>query len=404
MQTEFIDKFIINFNDGIRTIYKVNFKNNKFEDILPDLKFSLEQEYLNLKEKGLSFDDINSQLFYYVNFHIKNLSKPLESKTISYICPCCLFFNKQTILIEKNNLLNCNECFSKLKTESVINNKLLYSAYYKHNKSGFKCKDCERFIPKSISNKTEIICPFPDCCFVGDASSLKKMKHPVAELECFEESNDNKIVVNSSSNLYKKIIEEQSNQLAYSSNNFNLKHKLFVYQAFNNLLDRFPSEMTDYLNGSRTGGFQHKVFQEYISILENSLPIIISKNKKNITIDNLLDPNLCLFDGISTFEGVVDSNLVIKNGTKEYYIGGRKASYTKPYYIGKILSILDKKDKQPITHLVKEYSFLKIKMNNIKPNTEVIVTHLRVPPHYQMGGMVHVNRIRKNIVDHLKKL
>ena len=50
-------------------------------------------------------------------------------------------------------------------------------------------------------------------------------------------------------------------------------------------------------------------------------------------------------------------------------------------------------------HHVKDYSFSKIRMQDISPGMEVIVTHLRVPPHYQMGGMVYINRIRKKIVD-----
>jgi hypothetical protein len=53
---------------------------------------------------------------------------------------------------------------------------------------------------------------------------------------------------------------------------------------------------------------------------------------------------------------------------------------------------------------VTEYTFSKIKVQDIVPGTEVIVTHLRVPPHYQMGGMVYVNRVRKKIIDRAKLL
>jgi len=67
--------------------------------------------------------------------------------------------------------------------------------------------------------------------------------------------------------------------------------------------------------------------------------------------------------------------------------------------MGKLLSVVDKKTKVSLMNRVEEYSFSKIKMKNVKIGTQVVVSHLRIPPHYQMGGMVYVNRIRKKIVD-----
>ena len=175
---------------------------------------------------------------------------------------------------------------------------------------------------------------------------------------------------------------------------------MLAYQAFANLLKKYPEQMVDYLlHESRSGGFQHKVFQEYIKLLEEALPFSFKKNKRLHKVESLLDDNLNLFDGISVFEGIVSEKLVIKNGTREFYIGGRESKVSKPYYIGKLLSIIDKKDSSVLMDHVKEYSFSLIKMKDIEPGTEVIVTHLRVPPHYQMKGMVYVNRIRKKIVE-----
>jgi hypothetical protein len=175
---------------------------------------------------------------------------------------------------------------------------------------------------------------------------------------------------------------------------------MLTYQAFANLLKKYPEQMVDYLlNESRSGGFQHKVFQEYIRLLEEALPFSFKKNKKLHKVETLLDDNLNLFDGISVFEGIVSEKLVIKNETREFYIGGRESKVSKPYYIGKLLGVIDKKDSSVLMDHVKEYSFSLIKMKDIEPGTEVIVTHLRVPPHYQMKGMVYVNRIRKKIVD-----
>lgn len=53
---------------------------------------------------------------------------------------------------------------------------------------------------------------------------------------------------------------------------------------------------------------------------------------------------------------------------------------------------------------VVDYSFSKIKVRDIDPGTEVIVTHLRIPPHYQMGGMVYINRIKDKIVERAKNV
>lgn len=205
--------------------------------------------------------------------------------------------------------------------------------------------------------------------------------------------------------LLHNIIDAQHNSVPYNSTQFTAKHKMFCYQAFDNMLKKFPEEMVDYLlNSSRSGGFQHKVFQEYIRLLEESLPIIFKKHKKLCQITSLLDDNLSLFDGISTFEGIINDKGVIKNGTTEFYIGGRKSQLTKPFYIGKLLNILDSKSKKSLMDNVVDYTFSLIKMRDMVPGTDVIVSHLRVPPHYQMGGMVYVNRVRKKIVERALQL
>jgi hypothetical protein len=131
---------------------------------------------------------------------------------------------------------------------------------------------------------------------------------------------------------------------------------------------------------------------------------VIFKNRKPVKIDTLMDVNLGIFDEISIFEGFVNEKLVIKNGTKDFYIGGRKGTYAKPYYIGKLLNVIEQETKTPLLSNVREYTFSKIYMQDVKPGTLVTVTHLRVPPHYQMGGMAYVNRVRKKIVERARLL
>ena len=127
--------------------------------------------------------------------------------------------------------------------------------------------------------------------------------------------------------------------------------------------------------------------------MEKSLPICYRKSKEIITINSLLDLNI--FSGISNFDAIVSEKLEIENNTKEFYIGGRKAVYAQPFYIGKLLNITF--NDNSLLDNVKEYSFSKIYMKDIEPGIKVNVSHLRIPPHYQMGGMVYINRVRQYI-------
>ena len=300
-----------------------------------------------------------------------------------------------------------------------------FRTFFRHNKNGYHCMDCDRFIPHPLDESPTVSCPYFDCYFVGPWSSLRRMHHPNiqsnAEMLTLDANQDGTstlkdIIISDEINalsqveieeefelkikLLSDVIDYQSNNVPYSSSDFTTKHKYLVYQSFSNLLKTDPAQMISYLlHNSRSGGFQHRVFQEYVKLLEQSLPFTFKKGNKFYKVESLLDDNIKIFDGISIFTGLVTDKSEVKNGTTEYYIGGRKASYTKPFYIGKLLSIVDSQSSQSLMDNVVEYSFSKIKLQNIRPGVEVIVTHLRIPPHYQMGGMVYVNRIRKKIVD-----
>jgi hypothetical protein len=174
-----------------------------------------------------------------------------------------------------------------------------------------------------------------------------------------------------------------------------------MYQAFKNTIEKYPDEMISYLVLlNRNVRMQHKIFQEFVRLLEEKIPFSFKKNGKHYEVSSLLDENLCIFDGISEFKATVDEKFEIPNLTEELYVGSRKGSYCRSYYIGKVMEIIDIDSGIDITGSIKEYSFFKISMqDNIKPGTNVRVKHLRIPPHYQMGGMVYLNRIRRAIVD-----
>lgn len=308
---------------------------------------------------------------------------------MNYSCPGCKYLNKNTFLKE-DAFLKCKVCLNDSEIVSDPKIKYLLDTFKYHTRLGFTCNLCARFIPFS---KNEVKCPYPDCHFIGNPDSLKRTNHPLSNTE------DN---FNSKINPLLKTIDELISVIPYTSHDFTAHSKIIAYKAIKNLLIK-DSGMFDYLiNSSRKGGFQNKIFQEYIRLIENSFPFQIKKKNKSIVIDSLLDENLCLFDGISKFKAKVLSNLTIKNNTEEFYIGSKSGYYSQPYYIGKLLSILDENNNS-LMNKVKEYSFSKIKLENIEPNINVTVIHLRVPPHYQIGGMSYINRARKDIIENVKK-
>lgn len=428
-----VNEFLKVHKQGIATMHKIFFHTSNqlsLDALIAELTDELRTGCVTFINKNLNtMDDLYPYLFYIANAFCKKRAQPLIKKLTEYLCPGCLFLGNVNI-IECDRILECSECFDKLNSKLDDKHIKLFSTFAKHNKQGYKCSECNRFIPQPFNNISTISCPYFDCFFVGEFSSLKKMHHPTSQ------SNPEKLILDSSfdgksslkdkikssdldviskieikEEIYhqikaiKDIIESQKNNVIYSSSDFTSKHKILCYQAFSVLLEKYPIEMVGYLSkNTRSGGFQNKVFQEYIKLLENSLPFSFKKNNKVMIVDSLLNENLSLFDGISVFEEIVNEKLIVKNSTSEFYIGGRSASYTKPYYIGKLLNIIDKKTRISLIDKVEEYTFSKIKMKNVVPGTNVAVTHLRVPPHYQLGGMVYVNRVRKKIVDRINAI
>jgi hypothetical protein len=429
-----VESFLKEREQGIATLHRIYFKSGNqlsLRALVESLKDELRTGCVTFVNNGYSMEEINDYLFYIVNSYCKKQAAPNLKHKAEYICPGCVFLGKEYSVLNFNKVLYCDECEDELKNNAADPKRaFFFRTFYRHNKNGYRCPDCERFIPHPIDNSSGVSCPYFDCVWSGTIGDLNRMHHPTSQ------SNPEKLILDASHEGFslkdniqsqdvdvhtqlefaedlqnkvkaiKEIIETQSNNAAYSSASATVKHKQCVYQAFSNLLERLPDEMVGYILNS-TGshmGFQHKIFQEYISLLEASLPFVVFKNKQPVKIDNIMDANLGLFDKISIFEGIVNDKMVIKNETKDFYIGGRKGTYAKPYYIGKLLNVIERDTKKPLMSNVEEYTFSKIYMRDTKPGTLVIVTHLRVPPHYQMGGMVYVNRIRKKIVERARSI
>ena len=425
-----VEDFIKDREQGIATLHRIYFKSGN-QLSLRALKEELVEELrtgcVTFLNKNLDMDELNDYLFYIVNAFCKKSAQPIIKRVTEYICPGCVFLGKEYSTIDINKVFKCEECASELKICKDPKSIHFFRTFAQHNKVGYHCPDCKRFIPHPLDNSaTTVSCPYFDCSFVGLIAVLDKMHHPSAK------SNPEKLILDAPAihgvslkdnvlskeadaqtqlevaeelqekfDLLQDIIESQSNNVPYCSSDATIRHKQYVYQAFSSLLKENPAEMAAYLLNTNDNhvGFQHKVFQRYIKLLEASLPFVISKNKKLHKVETLLDDTLCLFDGISVYDSIVTESINIKNETKEFYIGGRKATYAKPYYIGKLLNVVHRDTKASLMSHVKDYSFSRIRLHDIVPGIPVTVTHLRVPPHYQMGGMAYVNRIRKKIVE-----
>ena len=427
-----VETFLKEREISIATLHRVHFKNDNqlsLRALREELKEELRTGCVTFINKDSPMEELNDYLFYIANAYCKKIALPPVKHIIEYICPGCVYLGKDYSVIPFDKMFKCHECKSELKANELDPQKaLFYKTFACHNKSGYRCNGCERFIPQPLDNSSAILCPYFDCFFAGQVTDLHKMHHPTSKtnpekliLDAPQEHGSSlKDKLSSSDdalsqlefsedlqdkvNLLQDIIESQHNSVAYGSSDATVKQKQCVYQAISNLLMKFPIEMSAYLLNDTDNhmGFQHKIFQEFIRLLEGSLPFVITKNKELFKIDHLLSEELSLFDGKSVFDSIVNDKLIIKNETKEFYIGGRKAAYTKPYYIGKLLSVIHRDTKVPLMKNVKDYSFSRIRMQGIKVGTPVTVEHFRVPPHYQMGGMVYVNRIRKKIVERAK--
>jgi hypothetical protein len=418
---ELIDNFIKEHQPGIATVHRLHYHTDNqlsFYSLLVELKEPLRTGCITFINKQYPIQEINSYLFYIVNDYCKKNSVSIVKAKKEYVCPGCLYLGEINLIELKYNSFQCDLCSEKLTTNDP-KKEVFFKTFATHNKNGWKCQDCKKFIPQPFDNSTVISCPYYDCCFVGELASLKKMQHPTSktnpekpilkELVSEEVSVEQKLIIkqtfqNKITRL-KEVIDQQKNNISYISHDYTIPHKLAIYQAFSNLIDEYPEDFTNYLlNNSRSGGFQHKIFQEYIKLLEEKLPFKFRKGKQEYKIETLLDENLSLFEGISIFESVITDKLTIKNETNEFYIGGRKSQIAQPYYIGKLLNIVNGRTKETLIDKVVEYSFSLIKLQDVQPKTPVIITHLRIPPHYQMGGMANINRIRKKIIEKFSKV
>lgn len=368
-----------------------------------------------------------------------------KKKTVP-VCPACRSLGNKEILIKESGLLRCKICskeserlISSLDTPGddigLIQSRIkLHSSFALHSRKGRKCPECTRFIPSSLVKDGLMICPFQDCIFIGDSSRADNMTHPMGvsssymvSLNSVVKSNNNSLNETSIQNLLKadvlrpdsridmrmryeyeyqvlsEVINDQVELINRINSQSTIVQKLLMYEAFKYMIQTYPEEMVSYLvHRKQVSEFplQAKIFQEYVKLMEDYLPFTIEKNGNKIDIVSLTDPNLSLFSGISEFEAIVRDDGSIPNNTKEEYIGGRSFINYGPYFIGKVINIVDVNTGESIRKHIKDYSFQQVNMDStVKPGQHVAVKHFRIPSHYEMHSLVFLQRIRKNVVD-----
>lgn len=367
------------------------------------------------------------------------------------ICPGCKYFGNREYLFLEDKLLKCSICTQEVERLAVefknigvknFKNTILYESRIKihksfclHSMAGYKCPECTRFIPKSLEGKFGISCPYPDCSFSGNITGLERKIHPVGfgrrnDLSMqtpakFESSHNNSkdiqdyfqddktinpdVYIEMRENYENeletltKVLEEQVSQVKRTNASGTLFQKLSMYEAYQNMLKKCPEDMVSYLVHRKQNTeypIQSKIFQEYVKIIEESLPydIEISKTEK-YTVYSLTDPNIQLFLGKSEFDSVIKSDLCIPNETKETYVGTMTFKNYGPCFIGQVIDVVDKSTGLSIKDKIKNYTFVQIIMEDVLPGTEVTVTHFRIHSHYEMGALVYLQRIRRAVVD-----
>lgn len=402
-----------------------------------ELKSALKTFYIR-KQHWKNSRNINS----YLIKTISNLAKKIKiednksNKTNILVCPICFQYGRKEFLIPEDNLWRCLYCTKE--SERLVYEGDVFSDMYNlrtsfslHSSSGFRCPDCNKFMPSSLVNKFKISCPFSDCDFVGSISNIEKMRHPSSL--CFKNlislNNEVKSTVTNNviqyqdllsdgispdveihvyeqyeeeKNTLLNVIEDQIAAVERMGSSYTCCRKILMYEAFKNMIKKDPQEMISYLVHRKQTNhpLQSKIFQEYIRLMNSILPFSIKKGRKDIVIESLLDTNLALFLGESGYTAKVNDKHIIPNNTSETYIGGRKFKNYGPCFIGWLTDVIDIDNGTSLIDKVDNYGFCNIQMDDsVKEDTSVLVSHYRIPSHYEMGGMVYLQRIRRKIVD-----
>lgn len=359
---------------------------------------------------------------------IENSTNELVNKPI---CPLCKIDKNKEFLEFSDGLYHCNRCNDIIKNFSSsldLENLVIRKIFASHSKKGVRCPDCKKWVPDSAFDNGVLPCPYT-CGFIGNYSEYHPGSHPVALTSRQISSLDKELNVNNSPsektlsdkissgsvteyeeflltenleyefNLIKEVLLQQQKILHNTTTSATILQKTLMYQAFINVLEKLPYEMTMYLAHQKNVSklpLQCQIFQEYSDLVLNYLPFSIVKGKNKYDIVDPCDPRLSLFLGISTYSAEVQEDGLILNKTNENYIGGKQVKDYGPCFIGKLISV--KSGGVDVTEQVVYYTFNEIK-TSLNQNSKVEVKHFRIASHYEMHSLVFLQRIRRAVVD-----
>lgn len=340
-------------------------------------------------------------------------------------CPWHANLGQKSLLVAEEKLWRCELCTIACSEKTKANDLVGARAFALHSRSGYRCPHCSRFLPTSLQDSSGFVsCPYPFCTFIGEISDLTSMKHPVTvrrrnlislnespplfndskvslqdclpgsstdplwEMEMKEKNNENLLRLKKAIQNISKGLERQNSRILWK--------KLLMCQAFRESLEEKPEELGSFLLYGSKGKINNEysanahVFQKYISLVEKEM----SQGKLS-SYQDILDPELGLFLGESKFTGVVKGGK-IANATTETYTGQRLYKNHGPCFIGKLISLLDTEGKSLLDQ-VASYTFSEIFVPSLPEDLPVQVTHYRITPHYEMGSLVILQKIRKKI-------
>ena len=362
------------------------------------------------------------------------------------VCPGCKYLGYREFLTQESKTWSCASCIEETRRLEIEKRKSLaveaklkmHKIFSTHSRTGFRCPECTRFIPESINGLFGIACPYPDCAFFGDMEGLSKMAHPVGlskennvslqtEVnfesgtksttiqDLFESTGINPDVelemresIINDMNILTSVIDDQVKSVKRTNSSGTMMQKLLMYEAYQRMIKKYPEDMISYLVHQKQSAdfpLQARIFLEYSNLMSEALPYEIKCGKDVYDVVSLTDPNIQLFNGISEFDATIRHDCTIPNNTTETYTGGRNFNYYGSCYIGMLIDVLDVDRGVSIKGDVDSYSFVQIDLmrsmsgQGWNPGTKVKVKHFRIIPHYEMGGLVYLQRIRKKIVD-----
>lgn len=432
---------------------------NAFRESCKHTLFKGTNTFLFVKEHWRNGRDLNVYLMTclkrFADQTFWDLNAAKRSNTL--VCPACREIGTKFALVKESKSWRCNNCTREteriahdLRKGKIKENDLtkvrtqlrLHKLFALHTRRGFRCPepDCNRFIPESINGQYGIECPYADCGFFGNVDSLEEMAHPSMagqriDYSLNQQLNSNpekesgatlqdvieaqlvtaeeKIAINQTFNQEYRIllstIDSSIQSIKRNSDAGAKFQKLVMYEAFRNMSVQNPEEMISYLVHRRQSAdvpIQARIFQEFVRLMENELPMEVKINGETVDILSITAPELGIFTGTSVFTARVEADGIIPNHTVETYTGSRKYKMFGPCFLGKVVKLVDRKTGKNLINSMKSHSFAQID-TNLPEGLEVEVTHFRLPSHYELGCMVKVQRVRKHLVEriqvHVKK-